>query len=430
MTFRITSPFFYNQLRSTASGRKFDVTVLKTSKPWMTGAPTLWKMRGHYLEAQTPPLGTWKKLLGKRRRFYGGKDLERTFFITMIETRHGFSEKRRRTANHITELRGPHGNVYIQAQDLERIVLVGGGWSLNIWESKWLPQLGSFKVLAPVKRKARLLRVADLIDKSNKLWYHSMIESLFLPIDVETILIKSAYKFILGWKGQASPGLSLRLWHGIWKEIWSLCIPPRIKDFIWQACPDSLPSKRALANKIQKIDARCELCRSPFKSVTHALFNCPYAENIWASTLFTNLVQEGPFRSVIDAIDKVKNSRKTNFLETTSSPTSRLSSSWSPPPLSLIKINFDGGKLREWARVKQSVGFYGPEHEEALAYVMSLANKFDFYSFSLVRRSGNRMAHALSHPQPFSPTCRVWLGDSPDHLFDLALDDLASSLDD
>jgi len=26
---------------------------------------TLWKMRGHYLEAQTPPLGAWKKWLAK-----------------------------------------------------------------------------------------------------------------------------------------------------------------------------------------------------------------------------------------------------------------------------------------------------------------------------------------------------------------------------
>ena len=106
-----------------------------------------------------------------------------------------------------------------------------------------LPQPDSFKVLTPIKPEARLLRVADLIDKGDKLWCHSMIESLFLPIDTETILsmplcpsclrdslmwhystsveltVKSVYKFILGQKGQASSGPSLNLSHGFWKGV-------------------------------------------------------------------------------------------------------------------------------------------------------------------------------------------------------------------
>ena len=65
--------------------------------------------------------------------------------------------------------------------------LVGDGWSLNIWDSKWIPRLDSFKVINPIKPKARLLRIRDLIDQESGDWNIPMINSIFLPINAEAI---------------------------------------------------------------------------------------------------------------------------------------------------------------------------------------------------------------------------------------------------
>ncbi|KAJ8432332.1 hypothetical protein Cgig2_032339 [Carnegiea gigantea] len=67
----------------------------------------------------------------------------------------------RRSINTIAELRGKDGSV---CTDLEGW-LVGDGYMLNIWDSKWLPKPNSFKVITPKKAEVSLLRVANLIDR-------------------------------------------------------------------------------------------------------------------------------------------------------------------------------------------------------------------------------------------------------------------------
>lgn len=65
--------------------------------------------------------------------------------------------------------------------------IVGDGYSLNIWESKWLPRLCSFRVITPFNPQTALIRVGDLIDRDLGEWRVDMVDSIFLPIDVDVI---------------------------------------------------------------------------------------------------------------------------------------------------------------------------------------------------------------------------------------------------
>ena len=44
----------------------------------------------------------------------------------------------------------------------------------------------------------------------------------------------------------------------VWKEIWQLKVPPKIKNFLWRACRNTLPTKQALMKRKIVADPICE----------------------------------------------------------------------------------------------------------------------------------------------------------------------------
>ncbi|KAJ8430353.1 hypothetical protein Cgig2_020423 [Carnegiea gigantea] len=120
-------------------------------------------------------------------------------------------------------------------------------------------------------------------------------------LDSGELTMKSAYHLILHIHGLAKPTSSGDTMNSFWKDLWHLEITPSMKMFAWRACPNTLPSKAALA------------------------------------------------RCVLD-------------------------------------------------------------------FNASLASHFDFCIFSHVKRVRNRVAHAFVHLQPYSLSCREWIGDDPKHV--------------
>ncbi|KAJ8436283.1 hypothetical protein Cgig2_023334 [Carnegiea gigantea] len=312
----------------------------------------------------------------------------------------------------------------------------------------------------PVKPEVRLLRAADLIDENNREGLSSVVTSLFLPVDAEVIMdiplcsswpwdsptwhysssgeltIKSAYRLIMNFKQQATPGSSTALRNGFWKELRGLRIPPRMKTFIWRTCTAALPSKGSLSLKVHDMGASCELCRSPSETTIHVLFHYPQVESVRTNTPFADLVNIGPFSSMVDVLDTVQHNRKNDVAKQSAgfmNPEHKegiacyfaLQKAWNR---GLKKIIVEGdcsnisGHLKKRTHPNTITGFI-------LNDILCLANKFEFYSFSLVKRTGNRVAHALAYLQPFSPSYRIWIEDSPNQISDLALEDLVSGYD-
>jgi len=83
-----------------------------------------------------------------------------------------------------------HGEVYGVQDGLFRKTLgreLGMDCLLNIWKSKWISRLSSFKVITPFNLNYSLLCVGDFIDRDKGDWRVDMLELLFLPVDVELI---------------------------------------------------------------------------------------------------------------------------------------------------------------------------------------------------------------------------------------------------
>lgn len=69
---------------------------------------------------------------------------------------------------------------------------------------------------------------------------------------------------------------------GIYQQIWSTEISPKVKHFMWRSLSKSLPVAENMAHRHITKDRRCSRCGADSESTNHLLFQCPYARRLWA----------------------------------------------------------------------------------------------------------------------------------------------------
>ena len=68
----------------------------------------------------------------------------------------------------------------------------------------------------------------------------------------------------------------------VWKEMWQMKAPPKVKNFIWWACCNALPTKQALMRRKIIANPICERCKTVVKDTEHALWSCSELDVVWA----------------------------------------------------------------------------------------------------------------------------------------------------
>ena len=149
--------------------------------------------------------------------------------------------------------------------------------------------------------------VSDLMDAETKQWdrgkistliaYRSRMEILSIPLQNSTaqdkmeweenrnriFTVKSAYKVALRLQESTQAEHSRAgLDRPIWKKIWKLNIPPKVRNFLWRACSNILPTRENLHRRRVQMEPWCELCCQCTETVAHVLCECPLARNVWA----------------------------------------------------------------------------------------------------------------------------------------------------
>ncbi|XP_030958321.1 uncharacterized protein LOC115980180 [Quercus lobata] len=150
--------------------------------------------------------------------------------------------------------------------------------------------------------------VSSLIDPAIKWWRADVIRAIFLPFEVDTILripvsrrlpedkliwmgntrgeftMKSAYHIAFSmFDGKddvgSSKGDPLK---PLWKRLWHLNLPAKIKIFAWRACINGLPSRETLCARGIITDKDCPICNKELESIHHALLHCDFAIQVWS----------------------------------------------------------------------------------------------------------------------------------------------------
>nr|POE87088.1 putative ribonuclease h protein [Quercus suber] len=67
----------------------------------------------------------------------------------------------------------------------------------------------------------------------------------------------------------------------LWKKIWGLQVPNKVKHLAWKACKDSLPTKTNLIRRKIITEGCCDVCKLHQEDVVHALFLYPALQLVW-----------------------------------------------------------------------------------------------------------------------------------------------------
>ena len=187
---------------------------------------------------------------------------------------------------------------------------VGNGKSIKIWQDYWLPRKHPPQVLSyPLEsmEKENAI-VSTLINAGTRQWNEELIDGIFaleeaalikkIPLgrtESNDVLMwpyspdgryscKLGYRFL---KEAADMELSSRNTEAdtkLWKGIWSLRVPNKVKNLLWCACRDALPTRANLVRRTIIDDPLCARCQDVHETPLHAFWLCKELDLVWDSS--------------------------------------------------------------------------------------------------------------------------------------------------
>lgn len=186
---------------------------------------------------------------------------------------------------------------------------IGNGLLVDVWKDRWLTGNGSGK-LSPIPTNNRFtpLLVSDIINADNGTWNISHIEPFIPSCEAAKIRatpigtpstcdrlvwpevksgdysVKSGYCHAIG----DSPLVSMDRASSshvvnkeIWRVLWGARVTPKIRNFMWRAITNSIPTGANLFKRKLSLSPLCRLCGLFPETVEHLLLLCPWTRAVW-----------------------------------------------------------------------------------------------------------------------------------------------------
>ncbi|KAK1390491.1 hypothetical protein POM88_018669 [Heracleum sosnowskyi] len=67
----------------------------------------------------------------------------------------------------------------------------------------------------------------------------------------------------------------------VWKMIWKIKCPPKLRNFLWRVCSNSLPTAYNLFKRSCGISPLCLICSSALETTEHFLLECTWTKLVW-----------------------------------------------------------------------------------------------------------------------------------------------------
>ncbi|XP_075473945.1 uncharacterized protein LOC142505003 [Primulina tabacum] len=127
-------------------------------------------------------------------------------------------------------------------------------------------------------------------------------DSRFWPSEPKgNYTVRDGYKSARGFYDSPASCSSLQL-KSLWKFLWALSIPPKVRIFCWRVAHNIIPTERNLLNHHVSVLDMCPLCHSNGDSTCHALFSCPIIKPCWKGTRFWMALKQVCHLETIDVL--------------------------------------------------------------------------------------------------------------------------------
>jgi hypothetical protein len=161
----------------------------------------------------------------------------------------------------------------------------------------------------PPRGSIILDKVADLINPVTGTWDEALIRDIFWGVDATRILeiplsptsmedfvawhytktglftVWSAYHaewdYQFGRHNPNAMGIGDSQHSKLWKRLWSMNIPAKIKIFGGRVLHGFISCLGVLANRHIAQSSQCPICNIGYEDILHTLFTCPRAKQIW-----------------------------------------------------------------------------------------------------------------------------------------------------
>ena len=112
-------------------------------------------------------------------------------------------------------------------------------------------------------------------------------DTLFWPFTSNGVYSsKSRYRFLKAETQAERDDEQMEHDRILWRTIWSLQVPNKIKNLVWRACRNSLPTKETLVRRTIIENPTCDHCKHDPESALHALWNCSKLDVVWEEEPF------------------------------------------------------------------------------------------------------------------------------------------------
>uniref|UniRef100_A0A803LTB7 Reverse transcriptase zinc-binding domain-containing protein n=1 Tax=Chenopodium quinoa TaxID=63459 RepID=A0A803LTB7_CHEQI len=190
---------------------------------------------------------------------------------------------------------------------------VGNGTKIEAWKEKWVPDSTGFITPTPPANGLHDndLVVANLIDYNTSSWNEEELALHFIEEDRDKIrnipLMPQAGNDTLFWGLSVNGSYTVKsaYWLGmrgnvtrqaptvnaVWKHIWQLDGPPKLRHFLWRAVSGTLAVKVVLHRRHIVTDPFCQRCQNEEETICHALMGCCCVKQIWEVSDFWEDIQ-------------------------------------------------------------------------------------------------------------------------------------------
>ncbi|XP_030974642.1 uncharacterized protein LOC115994578 [Quercus lobata] len=165
----------------------------------------------------------------------------------------------------------------------------------------------SIKILSPMVDTMEEATVDCLIDEGTRTWNATMVDEIFAPQEAEEIknilLARNEMEDSMYWPWEHDERYSCKTGYrflkedevgfqvaenqdqekGLWKKIWALECPNKVRNLIWRACRNSLPSKCNLVRRTIISEQSYDYYKEGNEDVLHTVWSCKELDGVWGA---------------------------------------------------------------------------------------------------------------------------------------------------